>query len=294
MIRPESSFTSRWRPCFLCFGNRFRATWRLPPGQRSQFHVSWVVFAAALFLGQTHSHSSLFGGFRSGGLRFVTRMSLGSDHAVYFLTVCFCCLFTGNKKVLCCNSSSYIAILPLPHLRWHDVFVFFLPELDPLGMKRHTHTSLSHCIWDNVFCTRSHCGLFVKILFCLFVFLCQHCTFSLLLLPGPFKLFKPASSGGVTQHGETGEDDQRNWFVVISSHCFEREQQKKWGLEKYLEEYFSCGKNVWRPERSCGICMSDANNIEILYLGNTHRGRFVLSAIACCFFWPPYMNAEGI
>ena len=45
--------------------------------------------------------------------------------SVYFLTVCFCCLFTGNKKVLCCNSSSYIAILPLPHLRWHDVFVFF-------------------------------------------------------------------------------------------------------------------------------------------------------------------------
>ena len=74
MIRPESSFTSRWRPCFLCLENRFRATWRLPPGQRSQFHVSWVVFAAALFLGQTHSHSSLFGGSRSAGSDFVTRM----------------------------------------------------------------------------------------------------------------------------------------------------------------------------------------------------------------------------
>ena len=74
IVRPESSFTSRWRPCFLCLGNRFRATWRLPPGQRSQFHVSWVVFAASVFLGQAHSHSSLFGGSRSGELDFVTRM----------------------------------------------------------------------------------------------------------------------------------------------------------------------------------------------------------------------------
>ena len=37
---------------------------------------------------------------------------------------------------------------------------------------------------------------------------------------------------------------------------------------------------------------SDANNIEILYLGNT-RGRFVLSAIARCFFWPPYMKGRA-
>ena len=37
---------------------------------------------------------------------------------------------------------------------------------------------------------------------------------------------------------------------------------------------------------------SDANNIEILYLGNT-QGRFVLSAIARCFFWPPYMKGRA-
>ena len=82
------------------------------------------------------------------------------------------------------------------------VFVFYLPGLDPVGMKTHTH----HIYGTMCF------GLFVKISICLFVCLCQHCTFPLLVLPG---LFKPATSAGVTQHGENGEDDQRSWPVVI-------------------------------------------------------------------------------
>ena len=94
IVRPESSFTSRWRPCFLCLGNRFRATWRPPPGQRSLFHVSWVVFAPSLFLGQTHSHSSLFGGSRSGGSDFVTRMQL--DVIMLFIFELF--LLRKNRK----------------------------------------------------------------------------------------------------------------------------------------------------------------------------------------------------
>ena len=77
-------------------------------------------------------------------------------------TVCVClftvcvCFFTGNKKVLGCNSCifpSYIAALPLPHLRWHSVFLFvclrtFLSELDPVRMKTQQtqkHT-LTQCV----------------------------------------------------------------------------------------------------------------------------------------------------
>ena len=156
--------------------------------------------------------------------------------------------------------SAATALFILPSCPWSVCVCLLFARAWP-GRDENTHT---HHIYGTM-CF----GLFVKISICLFV-LCQHCTFPLLVLPG---LFKPATSAGVTQHGENGEDDQRSWPVVIWSRCFEREQHKKWcviGLEKYLEEYFSCGKNVWRPERSCGICVSDANNIEILYLGNTH------------------------
>ena len=62
--------------------------------------------------------------------------------SVYFFNVSFCCLLTGNTKVLCCNSSSYIAILPLKCL----CLSFICQSLTQSGWKHTLITYMGQCV----------------------------------------------------------------------------------------------------------------------------------------------------
>ena len=147
----------------------------------------------------------------------------------------FVCLLAIKKFSSATAASSLLILPPCPCFIWDKTMclcfwftIFFYPvRMRKNDTKTHTHTSLSRCIWHNVFCT--------CLLICLnvgfvnfFIYLCQHNMRIFPFLCSPH-LGWP------------------NMVITSTICCFDREKHKKWwvgenGSEKYLEEYFSCGK----------------------------------------------------
>ena len=192
------------------------------------------------------------------------------------------------KKLNRCSLPSYIAPSEMTQCVFMFIFLMLVFAVCSLATQKFSAATalfiLPSCPWSVCVCLlfarawpsrdenihSLHMGrcfdLFVKILIWLFVkivhFPYLYCLLllslsHLLVWPNMVKMAKMIRGAGRWSSDLTvlRESSTRNEMVRS---------------RKYLEEYFSCGKNVWRPERSCGICVSDANNIEILYLGNTH------------------------
>ena len=183
---------------------------------------------------------------------------------VRLFSVCVCFVYCLCLSVYCLSlflywqqKSSRLQQLHLPFLycrlalasseMTQRVFVclfknFICQSLTQSGWKHNRHKNThSH----NVFCTclliclKLGIGIF---LICLFV-LCQH---NMRISP-PFNL----ASSEMTQHGVEVKMVImiRGWSFNLTGTmwCFHKEKHKKWWLgekklEKYLEEYFSCGK----------------------------------------------------